>query len=225
VCDLDPGNPTAPIHISRGIAVLSNRQTTKHLLCVSCEGLFSKSEDYLARLTEPDDGQIKFFRNVTRLDTPRKTLALLNNAEDSAHLAYFAASIVWRGCVMTGGCRLGPYEAKFRQYLLGESPFPSAASIFVALLEKSSDLDARGWITEPVSSKSGRSWIHGFLIAGLAFRCLVGRSIPPEWRKASLAEIHSEKYVSILRPEQCPDFLAAAEMVGTAEPRGKLAKP
>ncbi|MHB1274001.1 MAG: hypothetical protein ACYCZD_14775 [Rhodanobacter sp.] len=224
ICDVDVSNPKAPIHIAGGNAVLTNKQTTKHLLCARCEGLFSKSEDYLARLIESDNGQIKFFKHVTRLDTPRKVLALLNRDEDGCHLAYFAASVMWRGCVMTGGCRLGPYESKFRQYLLGEAWFPREASISVALFEKSSNVDARGWVSEPSSSKTGMGWLHGFLFAGLAFRCFVGKAIPLEWQKVSLAGANSKKYVSIIKPEECPDFLAAAEMAGAAKPRGKLAK-
>lgn len=225
ICDVDPTKPKAPVHISGGNAVLTNRQTTKHLLCTGCEGRISKSEDHLARLTQSDNGQIKLFRNVTRLDTPRKVLALLNNSEDGDHLAYFAASVMWRGCAMTGDCKLGPYESKFRQYLLGKTQFPREASISVALFEQSPNVDARGWVSEPVSSKTSMGWLHGFLLAGLAFRCFVGKAIPLEWQKVSLAGTNSKKYVSILMPEECADFLAAAEIAGAATPRGKLAMP
>lgn len=224
ICEVDASNPKAPIHISGGTAALTNRQTTKHLLCARCERLFSKSEDHLARLTKPDNDQIMLFKHVTRLDTPRKVLALLNRVEDGDHLAYFAASVVWRASVMTSSCRLGPYESTFRQYLLGEAQFPREASISVALLEKSPTVDARGWVSEPSSSRVNIGWLHGFLLAGLAFRCFVGKKIPMEWQKVSLAGANLKKYVSILKHEECADFLAAAELAGTAEPRGKFAK-
>lgn len=224
ICDVDASNPKAPIYIAGGNAVLTNRQATKYLLCSRCEALFSKSEDYVARLTESDDGQIGLFKHVTRLDTPTKVLALLNRFEDGDQLAYFAASMVWRGSVMTRGCELGPYEAKFRQYLLGEAPFPAGASISVALLENSPNVDARGWLSAPSSSKMSVGRLHGFMLAGLVFRCFVGKAIPVEWQNVSLTGATSKKYVSILKPEECADFIAAAEMVGRAKPRGKLAK-
>jgi uncharacterized C2H2 Zn-finger protein len=181
ICDVDPSKPKAPIHIAGGTAVLTSRQTTKYLLCARCEGLFSKSEDYVAKLTQSDNGQIEFFKHVTRLDTPRKVLALLNRIEDGDQLAYFGASVVWRGSMMTVGCRLGSYEAKFRQYLLGEAQFPDEASISVALLEKSPNVDARGWVSEPCCCKVGEGRLHGFSLAGLVFRCFIGKAIPLEW--------------------------------------------
>jgi hypothetical protein len=227
VCDVDPAGSSAPVHIAGGNAVLSNKQATKYLLCAGCEQRFSKSEDYVARLTEPDNRLIKLFRNVTRLDTPRNVLASLNNSEDGGHLTYLAASVMWRSCVMTGGCKLGLYEPKFRQYLLGATQFPREASISVGLFEESLNLnvDARGWVSAPASTKTSKGWVHGFLLAGLAVRCWVGKAIPKEWQQVSLAGPNSTKYVSILKPEECADFLTAAEMAGTAKPRGKLAKP
>jgi hypothetical protein len=220
--ELDPTGATAPVHIAGGNAVMSNKQTTKYLLCTDCELRLSRSEDHVARLTEPDNGQIKLFGSLTRLDTPRKVLASLNDGADADQLAYFATSVMWRGCVMTGACRLGPYEPRFRQYLLGAAAFPPEAAIHVALFEQSPNVDARGWVSNPTSTKANFGWLHGFLLAGLAFRCWVGKSIPQEWQQASLAGPNAKKYVSIINPEACADFLAAAEMTANAKPRGRL---
>lgn len=224
VCDVDPVDAKAPVHIADGNAFLSNKQTTKYLLCTDCEQRFSKCEDYVARLTELDNGQIKLFSNITRLDTPKKVLASLNEDVDGDQIAYFATSIMWRGCVMNGGCKLGPYEPKFRQYLLGATRFPPEAAISVGLFEQSLNIDARGWVSEPASTKTNMGWLHGFLIAGFAVRCWVGKSIPQEWQQVSLAGPNSKKYVSIIKPEDCADFLAAAEIAVSAKHRGKLAK-
>jgi hypothetical protein len=224
VCDVDPLGTKAPVHISDGSAVLSNKQTSKYLLCTDCEQRFSKRENYVARLTQLDHGQIKLFRNITRLDTPRKVLASLNEDVDGDQIAYFAASIMWRGCVITGGCKLGPYESKFRQYLLGTTRFPPEAAISVGLFEQSPNIDARGWVSEPASVKTNMGWLHGFLLAGFAFRCWVGKAVPQEWQQVSLAGSNPKKYVSIIKPEDCADFLAAAEMAGSAKHRGKLAR-
>ncbi len=224
ICDVDPLGSKAPVHIAGRYAVLSNKQTRRYLLCADCEQRFSKSEGRVAKLTSPDNGQIKLFRNITRLATPRNVLASLNHVEDGNHIAYFAASVMWRGCVMSRGCKLGPYEPKFRQYLIGATPFPREAVVSVGLLEPSPNVDARGWVSEPTSTKTSMGWCHGFLLAGLVFRCWVGKAIPPEWQEASLIGPHPMKYVSILKPEECADFLAAAELAGGATPRGKLAK-
>ncbi len=223
--DIDPTGAKAPVHIAGGKAVLSNKQTAKYLLCAACEQRFSKCEDYVAELTKPDNGQINLFRNITRPDTPKKELASLNVDVDGEQIAYFAASVMWRGCVMTGGCKLGPYEPKFRQYLLGATRFPREAAISVGLFDQSPNVDARGWVSEPASTKTSIGWLHGFLLTGLAFRCWVGKAVPPEWQQVSLAGPNPAKYVSIVKPEECADFLRAAEMVGSAKHRGKLAKP
>ena len=225
VCDADPAGAKAPVHIGGGNAVLSNKQSTKYLLCTDCEQRFSNREDYMAELTEPDNGRIKLFGNITRLDTPKQVLASLNKDVDGDQIVYFAASIMWRGCVMNGGCKLGPYEPKFRQYLLGATKFPLETAISVGLFEQSPNIDARGWVSEPASTKTNIGWLHGFLIAGLAFRCWVGKAVPLAWQQVSLAGPNPTKYVSIIKPEECADFLAAFEMAGSAKHRGKLAKP
>lgn len=225
VCEAYPTREKAPVLVAAdGNAVLINKETTGYLLCAECEQRFGKREDYVAKLTELEDGQIKLFRNVTKLDTPRQVLALLSADVDAEQIVYFGASVMWRGCVMTGGCKLGSYKEKFRLYLLGEAPFPSEAVISMGLFEESPNFNTRGWVSEPASRKVGLIWVHGFLLDGLVFRCLVGKAINQKLHQVSLAGPHTKKYVSILKPEECGDFLAAVEVAGNATPRGKLAK-
>lgn len=123
---------------------------------------------------------------------------------------------------MTGGCKLGPYESFFRQYLLGTAAFPAEAVMQVALFDEMPDVDLRGWVSEPASTKASFGWLHGFLLAGLAFRCWVGKSIPKAWQAASLAGPNPKKFVAVIAPNACADFLAAAEMTVGAKPLGKL---
>lgn len=224
ICEADPAASQAPVNVVGGNAVLCNKQTTGHLLCAECEQRFSTRENYLARLTELKNGQIKIFGYVTRLDTPERKLASLRKDVDAEQIAYFAASVMWRGCVMTGGCKLGAYEPKFRQYLLDKAPFPKEAIISVGLFEESPDFDTVGWVSEPASQKVGLLWLHGFLLNGLVFRCFVGKAIDQNLRQVSLAGPNPQKYVSILKPEECNDFLAAIEVAGNAKHRGKLAR-
>lgn len=223
ILELDPADPAAPVYVSRGSAVFSNKQTRKHLLCATCEQLFSRNEDYMARLTTPDDGQIKLFKKITRLNTPQNLLARLDDDEDARQITYFACSLMWRCAVMTGGCQLGPYEENFRLYLLG-APFPSEAVLSIRLFNSSAELDPRGWVTEPASMRTQFGWLHGFLLGGIEFRCWVGRRIPDDWRKISIADPGSKNYFAIVNPIDSPDFLAAAHMAISAKPRGKLAR-
>lgn len=224
ICEADPTGSQAPVNVAGGNAVLSNKQTTGYLLCAECEQRFSTRENYLARLTELENGQIKLIGNVTRLDTPERKLASLRKSVDAEQIAYFAASVIWRGCVMTGGCKLGVYEPKFRQYLLNQAPFPREAIISVGLLEASPNFDTRGWASEPASQKVGILWLHEFLLNGLVFRCFVGQALDQNLHQVSLAGPNPQKYVSILKPEECNDFLAAIEVAGNAKHRGKLAR-
>lgn len=220
--ETDPTGAKAPIHIEGGTAFTSNKQTKKHLLCTDCEQRFSSSEDHVAGLTEISDQRIKLFGKVTRLDTPQKVLASLDDGADADQLAYFAASVMWRGCVMTGDCKLGPYEQSFRQYLLGVASFPAEAVMHAAIFDGLPEFDHRGWVSEPSSTKANFGWLHGFLVAGLAFRCWVGKSLPKVWLQASLAGPNPNKYISIISPGSCSDFLVAADMAASAKPRGKL---
>ena len=224
VCEADPAGPRAPVNVARGNAVLSNKQTTGYLLCAECEQRFSTREDYLARLTELKKGRISLYGNVTRLDTPERKLASLSKDVDAEQIVYFAASVMWRGCAMTGGCKLGIYEPKFRQYLLDQAPFPREAILSVGLFEESPDFDTRGWVSEPASQKVSLLWLHGFLLDGLVFRCFVGKALNQNLHQVSLAGPNPQKYVSILKPEECNDFLAAVEVAGNAKHRGKLAR-
>lgn len=223
VCEVDPAGPRAPVNVAGGNAVLSNKQTTRYLLCGECEQRFSARENYLARLTEMEKGRINLFGNVTRLDTPKRKLASLSKNIDAEQIAYFAASVMWRGCMITGGCKLGVYESNFRQYLLDQAPFPREAIISVGLFEESPNFDTRGWVSEPASQKVGLLWLHGFLLNGLVLRCFVGKTLKQNLHQISLAGPNPLKYVSILKPEECNDFLAAVEVAGNARHRGNLA--
>ena len=223
ISQVDSKNPhSAPALISNGIARITNQQTTKDLLCTKCEQLFSISENYVAKLTEQENGKIKLCNLITRLEAPRKILASFNQDVDIDQIAYFAISIFWRGSVMTGDCKLGPYKQKFREYLLGQSNFPSDVYISLALLDESSLVDARGWVSEPSSSKYRMNWLHGFLLAGIAFRCWIGKDIPDGWLQVSITGPNRNKYISIIKPEECADFLAAIDVASTAKPKGRL---
>jgi len=152
------GNDGSPVFVSRGAAVQTSRQVTKHLLCDDCENRFGTREDYVAGMTEVDSGgKIKLAHHVSRQDSPSGRLVSISSTVETDQITYFAASIIWRACVMGHGCRLGRYEADFRSYLLGEAEFPSVAAISMAILEtpETNLIKPVYWTTLPTSKRAG----------------------------------------------------------------------
>lgn len=222
VAQSDQARSQAPILIENENAVQTNKQTTKYLLCAECELRLSTREDYLARLTRLNNGRISLFDKLTRMGDQYPNLAMLNDDVDAEQISYFAASMLWRCHVMTEGCQLGSYEPKFRQYLLERASFPREAIMLVQLIEESSDFNLRNLASEPASIKVGHVWLHGFLLVGLVFRCFVGKALDQNLQKISLAGSNPNKYVSITKPEECNDLLAAVNVTKKATPRGRL---
>lgn len=214
---------SAPVRISGGSAVQTNVQITQRLLCATCEGYFGRRESHVARLTQPVGDSIKFARKVTRISAPSGRLASCNDRLDADQLAYFAASMFWRASVMRGSYRLGAYEEEFRRYLLGEAAFSSRVALSVGLFDPSIDrtTDLRGWASAPAQKRTSNGWLHGFLMCGLVFRGFVGGSVPHGWAGISIAAPDAKGFVSILTRDECPDFLAAFELLGSATPRGR----
>lgn len=212
-----------PVRIKDGKAILTSTQITQYLLCAECEQRFSSRENSVAQLTEVVDGKIRLFEYVTRLETPHRLLAKLHNEIDVATLVYFAASMIWRSAAMHRSCHLGPYELQFRNYLLDTAPFPASAALTMGILEPST-LTERPYalITEPASMRALQMRVHGFILCGLAFRCVVGKAIQPAMKRSGLADTNPDKYALLLPSDRCGDFLSAFDMLAGAKPRGKL---
>lgn len=221
----DSDNERAPVRIAGGSAVLTNKQITQRLLCTECELRFAKYERHLARLTMPVGDRIKFYEKLTRANVPSGRVAYCNDHGDADLIAYFAASLLWRASVMSAACALGAYQQEFQRYLLGEAQFPGNAVLGVGVFEPSTvrGTDTRRWISAPTRVRTPDGWLHGFLLCGLVFRCFVGGVVPNRLRQVSLAAPNQKRSIMLLSPEECPDFLAAAELAAVAKPRGKLA--
>jgi len=219
------GGDKQPVLVTGGNAALSNKQTTRRILCKDCEQLFSIREDYVSRITRLEDGQPAILKLVTRLHGPDGMAARLSDDVDAEQPLFFAASIIWRACVMRIGCNLGPYEPKFREYLLGKTAFPVDVVLTMAVLESSDRVkNPSSILTVPSSFKVGLVWLHGFMASGLAFRCFIGKTLDPKWKVMSLASPDQPTYISLMKPEQFSDFLAALSVAVKATPRGKLVR-
>jgi hypothetical protein len=70
---------------------------------------------------------------------------------------------------------LGPYEEQFREYLLGEAPFPPSAALWVWVARHETPSRAA---TPPDSHRVGQCHIHFFDVPGVRFFLIIGRTIP-----------------------------------------------
>jgi hypothetical protein len=226
ILEVESSGEKNPVHVSDGRACYSSWQTVRHLLCKECEYRFSIREEYVARITRLKDGVPSINAMATLLPSQRNkpVLAVLSSTVEIEQLAYFAISIIWRSHAMHRSDGFGPYEPAFRNYLLGHSSAPNEAVLLVTLYAPSTlGIGVSGWMSEPASVKADGYWIHGFMVAGLAFKLLVGKKIDPQLRMASVLTQPPSRFVSMMSPEDCRDFMAAAEIAVAATPKGKLA--
>jgi len=104
-------------------------------------------------------------------------------------IAYFAASIFWRGSVYAWNkdksipIRLGPYGDRFRRYLLGLERFPENCFLWV-VVRKAGDLAQLTY--SPVQERMESFHICKFPMPGLAFMLLVSKNLPPNYRSHCL---------------------------------------
>jgi hypothetical protein len=109
-------------------------------------------------------------------------------------LAYFAASIYWRGAAHvwrvdnrpTARLGLGPYEEQLRQYLLGGA-WPKNAALIVQV---SAGMEAlRNSSTTPpyLMRKNGKSTAYRFSVPGFNFFLWLGAALPEDLRRSCFA--------------------------------------
>jgi hypothetical protein len=124
---------------------------TAPLLCDECEQRFSTyGENWVLRNCLRQNGSFRLASilesrtpDLTAPETTTKIHYAVNIPEiDLTALAYFAASIFWRGSVYPWSdsnypVRLGPFEESFRKYLLGDAGFPPDAALWVLVRPKS----------------------------------------------------------------------------------------
>jgi hypothetical protein len=108
---------------------------------------------------------------------------------DIERLAYFAASVLWRGSAHTWRFRqevlrkipLGPYQEELRQYLLGLNAFPQNA---VFLIDVIGDENLRMGTYPPFGGKrEDGSWCYTFPFFGIIFTIVLGNTIKQSLRE------------------------------------------
>ncbi len=120
----------------------TSKQMTAYLLCDACEGALSANgEDWGLKRFQRLDGTFELASILSAqlpvtasADNPTKvyTAGTVPTLDPDA-MAYFAASVFWRGSIYPWNydgsipVPLGRYGEEFRQYLRGEQDFPTHA--------------------------------------------------------------------------------------------------
>jgi hypothetical protein len=139
-------------------------------------------------------------------------------------LVYFATSVFWRA----GACRwravdhdmrqdLGPYQEKFRRFLLGQEAFPERAALIVNV---SGNTKPHLGAIYPYSGRVSGTWQHRFGIPGLAFWLHLG-NLPAVLKQLCAARSGVVCFADNLDETFERDM---AKLVRTAKPSCSLSK-
>ena len=175
--------------------VQTSRQMTSRLLCRDCEQCFSRSgENWVLGHCLLKDGSFPL-ASILASRTPDvssdKTATRIYYASkipevNISALAYFAASIFWRGSIYPWNddgsvpVKLGPFQEQFRQYLMGLQPFPKDSSLWVTVREG----EGIGRLTyAPIGERKGNFHAYKFPMPGFAFLLAVSKNIPANYRE------------------------------------------
>lgn len=179
--------PPVMINLRRKIAIQTDRQVKRPLLCIECEDLFSKNgEKRMGQLWATASGfplldLLNSEATISKGERFDMYDSRLLDAGVVNSIFYFAVSIFWRAQVWDWGYEgdaykraLGDhYESKFRSFLLGKETLDNV----LLFVDVNSDLDTSAVMTFPISGKSGPDRLHSFSLLGLKFNMYVGRSI------------------------------------------------
>jgi|GEM_PF-1283686 hypothetical protein len=192
----DGGAPNPnPWLISEGQTVQASHQLTAPLFCRDCEQRLSRNgERWVLTNCLKKDGSFPLAAilasrtpDVSSATDPTRVYWAANVPEvNSQALAYFGASMFWRGSIHpwsqgTVPVELGPFRESFREYLMGLSDFPNHCALLVAVREGKA-IDRLTHI--PVGERMGLCHIYKFPMPGLAFSLAVGKNIPAHFRGA-----------------------------------------
>ena len=182
-------NPN-PWKITKDIAVQTSKQQTAYLLCRECEQRFNNNgEAWVLKHCLRKNGQFRLASilaarkpNLSSNDSPTKVYYASNISEiNISALAYFAASIFWRGSIYPWKddgsipVNLGPFREQFREYLMGLKPFPRDCCLLFAVREGN---EINRMTAAPVSKRKDNLHIHTFPMPGFGFALAVSKNIP-----------------------------------------------
>ena len=170
------------------MAVQTSRQMKAPLLCWDCEQRFSNlGENWVLRHCLRQDGSFPLASILASrppdLSSDKSSTRIYYTSTipdiNIPAMAYFAASIFWRGSIHPWNddgstpVRLGPFQEQFRQYLMGRQPFPKDCCLWVVVREG----QEIGRLTyAPIGERKGNLHVYKFPMPGLAFSFFSPRS-------------------------------------------------
>ena len=220
----DSGHPVA---IQDGIAVQTSKQLSARLLCAECEQTLNRrGENWVLRncyrgngvfplaklLADELSAQGSISPNVYRLNE--------GTAIDVENLTYFGASVFWRAAARSWAflrgepvrLSLGPYEERFRRFLLGGSSFPAGVCLVVIL---NTDTTYECNLYPPQELERGDTYrYYQFKIPGLFFQAVVGSKIPRELRTLST---HPGRCIHVTRGQKWYDAMRGVVVSSTGK--------
>jgi hypothetical protein len=185
-------DPPGVINAASGAAYPLGSHVVRFLLCASCENKFSRlgESQVIPQFAQPDGRfalRDAFQSGTPDFSTPDGkrifTGHMMPPGVSGEAYKYFAASMIWRGCVADWGgpakgsfTELGDeYEEAFRQYLNDEASFPKRALLRV-LVDCTHDgpTVCVAPMTRVVNSNKCLVHSHFFTVPGVGFELLTG---------------------------------------------------
>ena len=184
------------------VSLQTDSQMKDYVLCPQCEERFNKNGEgwvmkYCSRNAE--GFKLKELIEATK-PLAGKGLKVYSAALlpeiDLEQLAYFASSIIWRaaahkwklGKKRIEPINLGPYREELRQYLMGETPFPKNAVLWVSVIP-----EEKLWsiFIPPYGEKVSQCMRYKFPFLGISFMLFLGKQIDSVFR--DMCTVRSEK--------------------------------
>lgn len=191
MCRSTRANPN-PVATGTGRAYLTSAQATTKLLCDSCEQRLSRlGETYVVGGCYRPNAKF-LIRDVVSAAEPEGIVrgqpyyhATRLSGLNVDALRFLAASVFWRASAARWVApaqdpfqnALGRYESAFRQFLLGEATFPTAARLMISM---SCETDPPLMLTFPRVQRGFGYHSHDFYIPGLHFFLVIGNRLPLE---------------------------------------------
>jgi hypothetical protein len=230
-------NEGAPVILKKKVAIQKDEQIKAYVLCQECEQRFSENGERWVMKFCHRVGEGFKLKDLIESSKPLlvedklRVYSAANIAEiDIEKLAYFAASIVWRGSAhkwksgrdQVNGLDLGTkYEEELRLYLLGQTPFPRNAVLWVSVIPSA---ELSNTVVFPTGEKKGWYWRYKFTILGITFAFFLGGRIDMGIRRFCAYRspekfIFSGDNVSDHVLEDATPLLKSAKPVGSLSPK------
>ena len=220
-----------PVAIQNGIALQTSRQMSARLLCAECEQAFNRGgENWVLRNCYRGKGVFPLLELLTDEFSPGgpklPDVHMLDQATavEVEQLTYFGASVFWRAAARSWAflrgkpvrLSLGPYEERFRQFLLGTEIFPAGVCLFVILV---TDTTYDSTLYPPQELERRDTYrCYQFKIPGLFFQAVVGSRIPNGLR---IISTHPGRCIHLTRGQRWYDAMRG--VVRSSRNKGSLA--